>query len=608
MMASYTDEQLNAELEKLQQNITLTLQAIDQNFAKCHQTIATRIIPQVEKYADASQGVWNGSKVNKLSYEEISASLDSSKTSLQVSDDPERSNRPPLGTKSSVNGSPIAGQWSEHDDLQSPWERLRREMNLEAMSDTMSAGHTTPRNKGRANSIHTPSQSVQSNKLLGKVLNKHFKSGSNIAPRADASSVTSSVPKPTILMSDTTSSKGSPGINLSRVDHMSADEGEDGRPNQGYSPPRTIQFAVPHSQLVKTPAKEAAQMIVDDIMLTSGASPPAKVWKQSRREDDRPPSVSYVSSSSVAEEEDLSQHSTVDSWAMRSEQRNQDNVMMEGMGESAQQGLDPSEQFETMLGRRKTKTTASEKLNSPCPPGLWLDGNHTSSPGRSRFQLPGSPNLQRVYDPFNDTPRKQSASHKMVKLTHANQPDTFDDGNDMLRKTGKLVDEDTLENYTQGMEQDFPFRTVSSEGDDNTGFVSHMPPSHNIMEASSLAGSDLGAGYELSGVLPIKASAAGSPKPSEASITMTTGFSGQIPARFSLEYFPSLFQSPPGSTQLTRVYNTFAEANGKPLNIEDVLEQINDPTYNRTSIELLVDLLVRKRFIKREKHGWRLRV
>lgn len=469
-------------------------------------------------------------------------SLDSSKTSLQVSDDPQRSNRPPLGAKSSVNGSPIAGQWSEHDDLQSPWERLRREMNLEAMSDTMSAGHTTPRNKGRANSIHTPSQSVQSNKLLGKVLNKHFKSGSNIAPRADASSVTSSVPKPTILMSDTTSSKGSPGINLSKVDHMSADDGEDGRPHQGYSPPRTIQFAVPHSQLVKTPAKEAAQMIVDDIMLTSGASPPAKVWKQSRKEDDRPPSVSYVSSSSVAEEEELSQHSTVDSWAMRSEQRNQDNVMMEGMGESAQQGLDPSEQFETMLGRRKTKTSASEKLNSPCPPGLWLDGNHTSSPGRSRFQLPGSPNLQRVYDPFNDTPRKHSGSHKLVKLTHANQPDTFDDGNDMLRKTGKLVDEDTLENYTQGMEQDFPFRTVSSEGDDNTGFVSHMPPSHNIMEASSLAGSDLGAGYELSGVLPIKASATGSPKPSEASITMTTGFSGQIPARFSLEYFPSLFQ------------------------------------------------------------------
>jgi hypothetical protein len=65
IMTSYTDEQLNAELEKLQQNITLTLQAIDHNFAKCHQTIATRIIPQVEKYADASQGVWNGSKVRK---------------------------------------------------------------------------------------------------------------------------------------------------------------------------------------------------------------------------------------------------------------------------------------------------------------------------------------------------------------------------------------------------------------------------------------------------------------------------------------------------------------------------------------------------------------
>ncbi|GAB5585387.1 hypothetical protein Unana1_00287 [Umbelopsis nana] len=598
-MTSYTDEQLNAELEKLQQNITLTLQAIDQNFAKCHQTIATRIIPQVEKYADASQGVWNGSK-----------SLDSSRTSLQVSDDMEGSNRPPLGTKESVNGSPSAAQWSEHDDLQSPWERLRREMNLEAMSDTTSAGHTTPQKRN----INTPSQSVQSNRLLGKVLNKHFKSSSNALPRAEASSVGSSVPKPTLLMSDTTSSKRTPDVNLSRVEHMSADDGEDDSNNQNpYSPPRTIQFAVPRSQLIKTPAKEAAKIIVDDIMLTSGASPPAKAWKaHDRKEDDhRPPSVSFTreSSSSVADSYDQhSQHSTIDSWAARDEthiEQPQDNVMMEGLGETVQQGLDPAEQFETMLGRRKgTATPMTGRISSPCPPGLWLDGNQSRSPGRSRFQLPGSPNLQRVYDGSQDLSKK-SGAHKFVKTSHS---DVFDDDNDMLRKTGKLVDEDTLENYTQGIDSDFPFRAGSSEANDTAGFVSHIT-SHTVMEASSLAGSDLGVGYELSGVLPTKPSQA-SPGPSEASMTMTSGFTGQIPARFSLEYFPSVFQSPPGSTQLTRVYTAFAEANGRVLDVDAILKDINDPTdsYNHTNVELLVDLLVRKRFIKRDRNGWRLRV
>lgn len=456
----------------------------------------------------------------------------------------EGSNRPPLGTKASVNGSPSAAQWSEHDDLQSPWERLRREMNLEAMSDTTSAGQTTPQKKNVH--LNTPSQSVQSNRLLGKVLNKHFKSSSGLA-RPDASSVGSSVPKPTILMSDTTSSKGTPDIHLSKVEHMSADDGEDISNNKNsYSPPRTIQLAVPRSQLIKTPAKEAAKMIVDDIMLTSGASPPAKAWKaHDKKEDDhRPPSVSYAqeSSSSLAEgDEQYSQHSTIDSWAVQSEthlERPQENVMMEGLGEVTQQGLDPAEQFETMLGRRKPakSTPSTGRISSPCPPGLWLDGNQSRSPGRSRFQLPGSPNLQRVSDASHDMAKKPT-SHKIHKSSHS---DAFDDGNDMLRKTGKLVDEDTLENYTQGMDSDFPFRVGSSEANDTVGFVSHMP-SHTVMEASSLAGSDLGVGYELSGVLPIKPAQA-SPEPSEASMTMTTGFTGQIPARFSLEYFPSLFQ------------------------------------------------------------------
>lgn len=463
---------------------------------------------------------------------------------MQVTDNIDGSNRPALGAKASVRGSPsAAAQWSEHDDLQSPWERLRREMNLEAMSDTTSAGHTTPQKRDGIQQ-NTPSQSVQSNRLLGKVLNKHFKSSAGL-PRADASSVSSSIPKPTILMSDSTSSKGSPDVHLSRIDHMSADDGEDEAAKSRYSPPRTIQFAVPRSQLIKTPAKEAAKMIVDDIMLTSGASPPAKAWKGHDKDDDRPPSVTYTQepSSSLAEgDEQHSQYSTTDSWAARPEtqtDQKQENVMMEGYGETGQQGLDPAEQFETMLGRRKTKSTPSgtNGISSPCPPGLWLDGNQTKSPGHSRFQLPGSPNLQRVYD---GSQSKKPTPYKLHKTSHN---DVFDDGDDMLRKTGKLVDEDTLENYTQGMDSDFPFRTGSSEANDTARFISHVP-SHTVMDASSLAGSDLGVGYELSGVLPLKPSQA-SPEPSEASITMTTGFTGQIPARFSLEYFPSLFQVKP---------------------------------------------------------------
>ena len=54
---------LHAELEKLEQNITFTLQEIDTNFAACHQIVANKIMRHIEKFAEASEGVWDGGKV-----------------------------------------------------------------------------------------------------------------------------------------------------------------------------------------------------------------------------------------------------------------------------------------------------------------------------------------------------------------------------------------------------------------------------------------------------------------------------------------------------------------------------------------------------------------
>ncbi|KAK5624904.1 hypothetical protein RRF57_000620 [Xylaria bambusicola] len=41
----------------------------------------------------------------------------------------------------------------------------------------------------------------------------------------------------------------------------------------GLSPPKTIQFALPPSKLMQTPAREASRRIVDDILITAGAAP-----------------------------------------------------------------------------------------------------------------------------------------------------------------------------------------------------------------------------------------------------------------------------------------------------------------------------------------------
>ena len=55
---------LTEELEKLEQQITLTLQEIDHNFSKAHRIVTTSIIPVVEEYAKHSGEVWEGSKVS----------------------------------------------------------------------------------------------------------------------------------------------------------------------------------------------------------------------------------------------------------------------------------------------------------------------------------------------------------------------------------------------------------------------------------------------------------------------------------------------------------------------------------------------------------------
>ncbi|SPO05967.1 uncharacterized protein DNG_08656 [Cephalotrichum gorgonifer] len=41
----------------------------------------------------------------------------------------------------------------------------------------------------------------------------------------------------------------------------------------GMSPPKTIQFALPPSKMLQTPAREASKRIVNDILLTAGAAP-----------------------------------------------------------------------------------------------------------------------------------------------------------------------------------------------------------------------------------------------------------------------------------------------------------------------------------------------
>ncbi|KAK7749964.1 hypothetical protein SLS62_008073 [Diatrype stigma] len=67
--------------------------------------------------------------------------------------------------------------------------------------------------------------------------------------------------------------KGSPDEIKWDSDSDDDTEGGGGGLFGGMSPPKTIQFALPPSKLMRTPAREASKRIVEDILLTAGAAP-----------------------------------------------------------------------------------------------------------------------------------------------------------------------------------------------------------------------------------------------------------------------------------------------------------------------------------------------
>lgn len=63
-MATIPDEEeINAQLEALQQKITLTLQHIDQNFVQCNQIVSGEILPEVEQFAESIRSIREGYQV-----------------------------------------------------------------------------------------------------------------------------------------------------------------------------------------------------------------------------------------------------------------------------------------------------------------------------------------------------------------------------------------------------------------------------------------------------------------------------------------------------------------------------------------------------------------
>ena len=147
---------LTEELERLEQQITLTLQEIDSNFSKAHRIVTSSILPIVEQYGKHSNDVWESSKFWKQFFE-ASANVSLSGYEEGALDDQDATNTE-LDTTATVLETPeterrtVAGHQSEEEDEDS--------YTIESPTQ-MTGVHSTPKlppstGKGRA-SQHKPS-------------------------------------------------------------------------------------------------------------------------------------------------------------------------------------------------------------------------------------------------------------------------------------------------------------------------------------------------------------------------------------------------------------------------------------------------------------------
>ncbi|PWW73158.1 hypothetical protein C7212DRAFT_284986 [Tuber magnatum] len=387
---------LTAELEKLEQSITLTLQEIDHNFSKAHRIVTTSIIPIVERYAKESEAVWEGSKFWKQFFE---ASANVALSNYQEEEETYEETGVTTNAETYITAS-SPGNYGEQstritqeDDPRhrGPEENednddyllddsLLDSLNLtaggldsfgndgaDATFDEPTLPPTTPQTsrctRATKGSFETPKSSLypatgaigkktpggaNEDQLLHRVLDKNWRlqatplgklppsryrtagaaaaatPKAQILPPPGSESPMSSPPKPHFYSADIFSSpipgfsgfgggkKPKPGTasnahattpaggpktptsrrygtaKVTTTHHHELDQQEDDEDRFAYgyddddsddldlppglSPPVTIQFSLPPSKLLATPAREASRRIVHDILQTAGAA------------------------------------------------------------------------------------------------------------------------------------------------------------------------------------------------------------------------------------------------------------------------------------------------------------------------------------------------
>ncbi|KAF9179644.1 DASH complex subunit ask1 [Haplosporangium sp. Z 767] len=282
-----TTEEALEEIERLDQTITRTLQDIDQSFSNCHMIVATKILPQIDRYAEASADVWKFARIWLDFLEACSAPPPPRTVGRRVQAlrearekaaaqgtfviDPAYSpayrdgehigyedqdgnitnrpkiHRPPSGILSNTRGS-------------SPMPSTPTTPSRKGSSrpDLSTAGLTTPTRPRYSYGDHTQGSTTPTMTPNSRILSvPRYTQAASTPPRPPAFARAASI---------------------TNVDEDHQDV---------ITPPSTLQFSVPESKLPSTPKSVVAKSLVDRIKMKDGLVVPQPIFVNDDDEEDR---------------------------------------------------------------------------------------------------------------------------------------------------------------------------------------------------------------------------------------------------------------------------------------------------------------------------------
>ena len=279
------------QLVQLDQAITLTLQEIDENFARAHQVVTARILPAMRDYEASCSQTWQAARFWKQFFE-ASAQVSLTQQPLAELDDTTSMYEPEQGNSAVHSGAEHMTRDSDEmlspprlstsryvphsqgSSLDTPFERLRRDVEASRAEDTT---HSQVLPAADLSVANDPSMAVSDVPRSSSPLKARRRLSArprvSVVPGQDGVPANPFATGDTVRMWNGIADLRRTPLRAERAAGATDDDDDDtslALPD-GMSPPVTMQFSVPPSTYLKTPAREAARRVVDDLLRSVGA-------------------------------------------------------------------------------------------------------------------------------------------------------------------------------------------------------------------------------------------------------------------------------------------------------------------------------------------------